>query len=91
MSKLYTDEEIQKYFDGDYDIGHRAEVYKQWRREWQDRVITIPGTSLRSFWKFIKDNNISRTDWTRQNISNDSVKIYFRYNEDYLAATLTFI
>ena len=92
MPKLYTKDEIDTYFGGSEAISVRAKVYDEWREEWSDRKITLHHKQLHEFFSFIRDNNIARTDWTRQNAkSGKFVDVYFRHDEDYLAATLKFV
>ena len=92
MGKLYTQEELDKYFGGSDDISIRAQVYEQWCKEWDNRKISVHHRQLHEFFKFIKENQIFHTDYARKNSKKAKhVNIYFRHEEDYLAAILKFI
>ena len=89
---LYTQEEINKYFDGDDNIGARAEIFERWRSEWQDRCIVVPKNENRDVKLWIAENSILQTDFSYAwFLSGHYVNFYFRYDEDYLAAVLKFI
>ena len=88
--KLYTQEEIDRHFDGlGGDVAHRAAIFEQWKIEWSTRTIHI-NNNLEDFRTFLKQNNIPRVDYTLTWTSPRSCVYYFRNEEDYLAAVLKF-
>ena len=90
MSSLYTQEEIDKYFEGRDDVMIRAKMYEIWRLEWHDRSVYVkPGDYPTVFKDFIHRNNLLRTDWVRTSTVKGAC-ISFRNEEDYLSALLTF-
>ena len=88
--KLFTQEENDRYFDGQDDVAHRAAIFDQWKTEWYERSIHIRDDDLVEFRTFLKQNNIPRVDRTVTWTSPRSCVYYFRNNEDYLAAVLKF-
>jgi len=92
MSKLYTQEELDTYFEGIDNCRLRAIKYAEWLDDWKDRCITVDYSQPRAIniKQWIKDQNIRRVDYQRADAGRKCVNYYFRYEEDYLAAVLRF-
>lgn len=92
MSMLYTQEEIDKYFDGVDDPMVRAAKYDEWTEEWKDRCVVIDYTEYRkiSLRQWIKEQGIRRVDYQRKSMGMNKVAYYFRDGDDYMAALLIF-
>ena len=92
---LYTQEEIDKYFQGKPKGGtplYRAKKFEQWRYEWKDNALPAEGNAASlKVKRFVVDNKIPRCDWSLKHTWTDGSVYYFRHREDSLAAVLTLI
>lgn len=83
IPELYTQEEIDKYFDGQDNPGVRYLATTKWFREWieQGRYIVVDSPEvLNQLKEFVKTHKIRRVDYT-----NNAHAWAFRYEDDYFA------